>query len=169
MNCFSLQDGFSVNVLCPQDGVTSHDENMRYLNLAVRAFQKVQTQKTRDRRPRKRDSRGRTLDTSGSFALPFGPHLTPVPCPPEQALERRSPERGRPATARQDGGQHLRLSRSHDCADGSSENSAEDRQEPRAKTITTNDLLDCLVHPDVVTRITELLLDKHAGQDRTDT
>lgn len=154
-----------MNVLYPQDGVTSHDDNMRYLNLAVRAFQKVQTQKTTDRRPRKRDSRGRTLDTSASFALPFGPHLTPVLCPPEQALERRSPERGRPATVHEDGDQRLRLSRSHDSADGSSENSAEDRQEPRTRTVSTNDLLDCLVHPDVITRITELLLDRHAGQD----
>ena len=33
-----------------------------------------------------------------------------------------------------------------------------------AAAITTNDLLDCLVHPDVISRVTELLLEKRSGR-----
>eukprot|EP00066_Takifugu_rubripes_P022207 XP_011611473.1 PREDICTED: HSPB1-associated protein 1 [Takifugu rubripes] len=139
-----------------EGGVTSHEENMRYLNLAVGAFQKVQS--TRHRRPVKHDSRGRTLEDCGSFTLPFGPHLTPVLCPRERSQEMRGSERDRAVTARQC------LSQSHDCADGTWENFAE---EPGTRTITTNDLLECLVHPDVIAQVTELLLDKHAGNDTT--
>lgn len=134
---------------------------MHYLNLAVGAFQKVQS--TRHRRPVKRDSRGQTLEDSGSFTLPFGPHLTPVLCPRDQDM--RSPERGRAVTPHQDGRQSLFQSR--DCADGTWENFAEARKDPGTRTITTNDLLECLVHPDVIAQVTELLLDKHAGNDRT--
>lgn len=136
---------------------------MRYLNLAVGAFQKVQS--TRRRRPVKGDSRGQTLEDCGSFTLPFGPHLAPVLCPREQSQEMRIPERGRAATARQDGSQCL--FGSHDCADGTWENFAEAPKEPGTRTITTNDLLECLVHPDVIAQVTELLLDKHAGNDGT--
>lgn len=133
-----------------QGGVTSHEENMRYLSLAVGAFQKVQS--TRQRRPVNRDSRGRTLEDCGSFSLPFGPHLTPVLCPRERSQEMRGPERDRAGTAR-----HC-LSQSHDCADGTWENFAEAGEEPGTRTITTNDLLECLVHPDVIAQVTELLL-----------
>lgn len=148
-----------------QGGATSHEENMHYLNLAVGAFQKVQTQSTRHGRPVKRDSRGQTLEDCGSFPLPFGPHLTPVLCPGEEPQEMRSPERGRAGTARQDASQ--RLVQSHDGADGTWENFAEAHKEPGTRTITTNDLLECLVHPDVVAQVTQLLLDKHAGNART--
>lgn len=137
---------------------------MHYLNLAVGAFQKVQTQSTRHRRPVKHDSRGQTLEDCGSFTLPFGPHLTPVLCPREQSQE-MSPERGRAVTARQDGSQCS--FQSHDCADGTWENFAEAHKEPGTRTITTNDLLECLVHPDVIAQVTALLLEKHAGNDRT--
>lgn len=139
---------------------------MQYLNLAVRAFQKVQTQMTRQCRPAKRDSRGRTLGDGGYFTVPFGPHLTPVLGPRERTQAARSPERDCAGTAHRDGGQSLTT---HDRADETSENFPEDHKEPRTRTITTNDLLDCLVHPDVIVRVTELLLDKHAGNDRTDT
>lgn len=135
---------------------------MHYLNLAVGAFQKVQTQSRGHRRPVKRDSRGQTPEDCGAFAPPFGPHLTPVLCPREQWQDVRSPERGRAVTAPQDGSQCL-----HDCADGTWENFAEAQQEPGTRTITTNDLLECLVHPDVIAQVTQLLLDKHAGNDRT--
>lgn len=149
-----------------QEGVTPHDENMRYLSLAVRAFQKVQTQSRRDRRAVKRHSSGQPLESAAaSFTAPFGPHLTPVLCPREAWQERRSPQRGGAVTAHQKGRES---SGSGDCADGSLENSAEDQREPGSRTITTNDLLDCLVHPDVIARVTELLLDRHAGNDRTD-
>lgn len=138
---------------------------MQYLNLAVRAFQKVQTQPTRQCRPAKRDSRGRTLGDGGSFTLPFGPHLTPVLCPREQSQAARSPKPDCAGAAHRDG-QSLTT---HNRADETSENFPEDHKGPRTRTVTTNDLLDCLVHPDVIVRVTELLLDKHTGNDRTDT
>lgn len=134
-----------------QEGITAHDENMRYLNLAVGAFQKVQTRSRRDRRPAKRNS-------SGSFTLPFGPHLSPVLCPGGGVpRERRRPDSGGAATAHQKGRECLSQTGSSDCADGSLE---EDQREAGSRTVTTNDLLDCLVHPDVITRVTELLLDR---------
>lgn len=143
-----------------QEGVTSHDENMRYLNLAVGAFQKVQTlDSRRDGRPAKRDSGGQTLEKPGSFTLPFGPNLTPVLCPRGAPPERRSP----------DSGGALSRTRPRDCADGSPENSAEDLREAGSRSITTNDLLDCLVHPDVVARVTELLLDRYVKKTSTHT
>lgn len=148
----SSSDAETCCLLFLQGGVTSHQENMHYLNLAVGAIQKVQS--TRHRRPVKRDSRGQTLEDRGSFTLPFGPHLSPVLCPREQ--ETRSPERGRAVSQS--------LIQSHDCADGTWEDS---HKEPGTRTITTNDLLECLVHPDVIARVTELLLDKHAGNGRT--
>lgn len=151
-----------------QGGVTPHDENMRYLNLAVGAFQEVQTQSRRDRRPVKRDSSGQPLENVGSFTLPFGPHLTPVLCPREPGQQRRSPECGGAVTAHQKGTVCLSQSRSRDCAGGSPEKSAEDHREPGSRTISTNDLLDCLVHPDVVARVTQLLLDRHTGSEGTD-
>lgn len=140
--CFEYQDTFAVFL---QEGRTPHEENMQYLNLAVRAFQKVPSQSRRDRRPAKRDSSGQTLENVGPFTVPFGPHLCPVLCPQEPG-----------------GRERLTHARSRDCAGGSLENSAGDHSEPGARTITTNDLLDCLVHPDVVARVTELLLARHA-------
>lgn len=138
---------------------------MQYLNLAVRALQNIQTPSSRggERRPAKRDSTGQTRETSGSFTIPFGSHLSPV------LSQERSPERGWAVTAHQDSIQCVTGSRAHDYADGSLENSAEGHKELRSRTITTNDLLDCLVHPDVVARVTELLLDRQAGSDRTGT
>lgn len=152
-----------------QEGVTTHDENMQYLNLAVRAFAKVQTQRRRDRRPAKRDSSGQTLENISSFTVPFGPHLTPVLCPRELAQGRRSPERGGAGTAHQKGRECLTQASSRYCGDGALGISAGDHREPGTTSITTNDLLDCLVHPDVMARVTELLLDRHAGNHETDT
>lgn len=149
-----------------QDRVTSHDENMRCLNLAVGAFHKVPAQRRRERRPGKRDSSGQTLDTAASFTLPFGPHLSPVLCPREP---RQEPERGGAVTAPHKGSERLTQSTPPDGAGGSLENSAEDHQDPGSRTITTNELLDCLVHPDVVARVTELLLDRHAKKTSTHT
>lgn len=59
--------------------------------------------------------------------------------------------------------------RACDHADETPENSLEDYEESRHAIITTNDLLDCLVHPDIITRVTELLLERHAGSRRTQT
>lgn len=169
---------------------------MQYVNLAVQALQKglhhsELTQDQRDTRPHKRDCRGQFRDDSdvfrGSvpFSVPYGPHLTPVRCQQEH-----SPEKGRAApkdltvsadtaprtelacaVQQEKHERRLALTQSgpRDCADGTSENSSEDCQEPTHRTITTNDLLDCLVHPDVIAHVTKLLLERHAGNHRTAT
>lgn len=167
---------------------------MLYLNLAVQALQKglhhsELTQDQRDTRPHKRDCRGQFKDNSdvfrGSdpFSVPYGPHLTPVHRQQEHSLEtgRATPKdltvssdtapRSELACADQQEKhkRSLALTQSGpcDCADGMSENSSEDCQEPTQGTITTNDLLDCLVHPEVIARVTRLLLERQAGHHRT--
>ncbi|KAF7658089.1 hypothetical protein LDENG_00017700 [Lucifuga dentata] len=57
--------------------------------------------------------------------------------------------------------------RSRDFGDGRSESSSEDDEMDSGFTpITTNELLDCLVHPDVIAHATELLLQRHTGRRR---
>ncbi|XP_026074842.1 HSPB1-associated protein 1 homolog [Carassius auratus] len=64
-----------------EDGVSSHDENMQYLNLAVKACMDKMRDDTDQPRADmgKNDSSGR-FKTPGSltFVVPFGPHLIPV-------------------------------------------------------------------------------------------
>ncbi|XP_077435458.1 HSPB1-associated protein 1 homolog isoform X2 [Vanacampus margaritifer] len=110
-----------------EEGVTSHNDNMRYINLALRAC--VGQQETKPtlesedaHHPKKRDSGGRIRSDA-----PFGPCLLPVPRLP------------RPL---QDSGNGGALG-TMDEAD-----------------VSTDDLLECLLHPDVVAMVTQLLLDK---------
>lgn len=85
-----------------------------------------------------------------------------------KALEMQS--RAHSVTSQEDravcleGTSDARLCRPDQRADGSSDHSSEDSKEPRLR-ITTNDLLDCLLHPDIINRVTELLLEKHQGRD----
>ncbi|XP_071336895.1 HSPB1-associated protein 1 homolog isoform X2 [Trachinotus anak] len=68
---------------------------------------------------------------------------------------------------KQECGPGLAQCRACDCADETSESSSEDYEESAHALITTNDLLACLVHPDIITRVTELLLERHTGSHRT--
>ncbi|XP_049450022.1 HSPB1-associated protein 1 homolog [Epinephelus fuscoguttatus] len=123
------------------------------------------------------------------FSVPFGPNLIPVRCQREhtpkitKAPEIRSSrmcdvrcqeERvvGSNAAPRAKSAAAVRLRQEHcgvtqcrscDCAEGTSEDSSGDYEESIHTTITTDDLLDCLVHPDVIARVTELLLERHTG------
>lgn len=198
-----------------EEGVTSHSENLQYVNLAVRACaekQRCPGKKTRDvRRPHpvKRDSSGQvktnTAEESASFIVPFGPHLILVHCEKNPTEARGMNPKDVEVTSKncavkcpQD---HM-IRPSKDCpvssdatrsdpvspvtlqcspgsdqcktcgfGDGRSEpTSEEDELEDSGfKPITTNDLLDCLVHPDVIARVTELLLKRHTGSDRNTT
>lgn len=189
-------------VLFLQEGVTSHNENMQYLNLAIRACAQKQMQlcpskvtpDPRDHRAAKRDYSGDTrkrrdsVRDSAAFSLPFGPHLISVCSQQESATATRqmSPEG---AEGRSPGQRTTQRSESsstvsrlqcgqHECWSGlgrcgacclperMSEESSEDTEEPRGLVITTNDLLDCLLHPDIITRVTELLLTRHTGDHR---
>lgn len=179
----------TVCVMFLQEGVPSHNENMQYVNLAMQAFQKglchsELIQDPRDANPVKRDSRGQIRKNSSDlvrgsvpFSVPFGPHLTPVRCQQEYSPETRSvttkdlevssdTERRTNLACAVHQGKYkcspaLTQSRPCDCADGTPENSSEDCMEPEHRAITTNDLLDCLVHPDVIARVTRLLLERH--------
>ncbi|XP_069011081.1 HSPB1-associated protein 1 homolog isoform X1 [Embiotoca jacksoni] len=197
-----------------EEGEASHDENMQYLNLAVRTCadrprglrHSKLIQDPRDARPVKRDSSGQIrkstdrVGNSAPFSVPFGPHLIPVPCQQEEPRKvtpkdaEVNSSRSCAVTAEEDcsissdaaqrdecasavgflQGKHERspglTSRTPcDCADGTSEHSAGDHKESKSTTITTNDLLACLLHPDIISRVTELLLERHTGSQRTAT
>lgn len=150
---------------------------MQYLNLALRAVRPGRDDSTcdlrRDNRPVKRDSTGQTRKRAHAarapepFSIPFGPNLAPV----QQELEiiPEAPER-RPARTQT---QKIRpsppLTQSGLCARAAEglDNSAEDCEEAAHREVTTNDLLDCLAHPDIIARVTELLLERHAGRSRS--
>lgn len=188
-----------------EEGVASHNENMQYVNLAVRACAQRQrsvchsklTQHPKDSRPVKRDSSGQVRSNNDPVK---DSHLIYVRCQQEDSPETRAvtpkdlevksfrncvgqtqedctaAPRTEPASAvRLHQGEHeyspgLTHCRPCDCGDGNSEHrQSEDCWESRHTTITTNDLLDCLVHPDIITRVTELLLERHRGSHRTTT
>ncbi|XP_023130340.1 HSPB1-associated protein 1 homolog [Amphiprion ocellaris] len=177
-----------------EEGKASHDENMQYVNLAVRACaQRQQTQNPRDTCPVKRDSSGQIkknrdcVRNRAPFSVPFGPHLIAVCSQQELSLTQKHLDvsSSRNCTAGSDAesrstsesivkphdGKHecssgLTQSGPCDCAGGTSEHSSEDYKEFKHTTITTNDLLGCLVHPDIVTRVTKLLLERHMGSHR---
>ncbi|XP_038577006.1 HSPB1-associated protein 1 homolog isoform X1 [Micropterus salmoides] len=196
-----------------EEGVASHNDNMQYVNMAVRASAQRQqglchsklTQDPRDTRPVKRDSRGQIrtnsdlVRDSALFSVPFGPHLIPVCCQQEYSPETRgvttkdlevkssrncNAQTPDDCTANSDAATKTKLAsavnqgkcecspgltqyRPCDHADVASEKSSEDYEEPVHTTITTNDLLDCLVHPDIIDRVTKLLLERHTGGERT--
>ncbi|XP_008300098.1 HSPB1-associated protein 1 homolog [Stegastes partitus] len=170
-----------------EEGKAPHDENMQHVNLAVRACARRQlTWDTRDTCPVKRDSNGQIkknrdrVRNSAPFSVPFGPHLIPVCCqqeelrttPKDPDVSSHTASRGTSASSvKPHEGKHecssgLSQSRPCDGAEWTSEHSSEDCKEVKHTTITTNDLLDCLVHPDIITRVTELLLERHMGSDR---
>lgn len=198
----------TVCVVFLQEGVASHNDNMQYVNLAVRASAQGQRgQDPRDTRPVKRDSGGQIRKNSDlvrdsvPLSVPFGPHLIPVRCQQERSPETRgvttkdlevkssrncdvkshcsvgsdaAPRTELACAARLHQGKYergldLTQCRPPDCANTTSDNSSEDYEEPIHTTITTNDLLDCLVHPDIIARITKLLLERHTGSHRTTT
>ncbi|XP_063355060.1 HSPB1-associated protein 1 homolog [Pelmatolapia mariae] len=194
-----------------EEEVTSHNENMQYLNLAMRAWAQKQrsschsklSPELRDTCRVKRDSGGQIKKNSdrvrncAPFSIPYGPHLISVRC--QQELRRMTPEdvevnsssngavrSQEDCAVSSDPAQTTKFAaavrldqRTHecnagstrcrecDCADGTSKNLSEDYKASTHTTITTNDLLDCLVHPDIITRVTELLLEKHTGSDTT--
>ncbi|KAM4609104.1 HSPB1-associated protein 1 homolog isoform 2-T2 [Polymixia lowei] len=197
-----------------EEGVACHDENMQYVNLAVRTCMErergqhhcKQTHEPRRTHPVKRDSSGQAKESTGestSFTVPFGPYLIPVHCeqkdwqeigemtpkdpdfkssrnplvqhPIDCTVNPDAPQSSRPMS---DGGlQHVTHEcssapgqcTSYTCGNRISQRTAEDGEtEDLGHTpITTNDLLDCLVHPDVIDRVTELLLERQRGGHRS--
>ncbi|KAM4731663.1 HSPB1-associated protein 1 homolog isoform 2-T3 [Anableps anableps] len=168
----------------------SHEENVQYLNLAVVAsaqrkrglLHRKPSPNLRASQPIKRDSygqikhRGEGVKVSPAVSLPFGQHLIPVKCQEEE------PEK----TVPEDSSCSAAVSSQEDCSGSGSakgkhtcgadltqfsscdsftldHGTSENNQGSGPLLITTNDLLDCLVHPDIISRVTELLLERHRG------
>ncbi|XP_030199567.1 HSPB1-associated protein 1 homolog isoform X2 [Gadus morhua] len=149
-----------------EDGVATHEENMQCLNLAVQACAQQPPTETK---ALKRDSAGLPADPAVEptpITAAFGPHLVLVPCTshedtpgydatcpaetPTKQAKLSGSSADRPAGAEGFGGPASEQGRVQGAGD--------------ALPITTNDLLDCLVHPDVISRVTELLLEKRSGR-----
>ncbi|XP_061580284.1 HSPB1-associated protein 1 homolog [Cololabis saira] len=157
-----------------EDENVTHEENMRYVNLAVRACPQRRNSNVGDSRPAKRDWCGHQRGSRGDpapFTAPFGTHLLPVSCEGEQQI-RRNPNHvevrtGLSSDVASQGetpgtkpSSTSRLCGPSDGPDGSPELSPEDSEESTVN-ITTNDLLGCLLHPDIISRVSELLLERH--------
>ncbi|KTF81037.1 hypothetical protein cypCar_00011531 [Cyprinus carpio] len=162
-----------------EDGVSSHDENMQYLNLAVKACM----DKSRDDtdgmtsladQPRaevgKRDSSG-LLKTPASptFRVPFGPHLIPVnlahkpncTCSKDTSCYRYN-DLSRCQSTAQDEDE----SRSVNELQRWGQHAHQEAESPRTSGegsglhISTNDMLQFLIHPDVITLVTRLMMSR---------
>ncbi|KAL6100350.1 hspbap1 [Pungitius sinensis] len=119
-----------------EEGVAPHRDNMLSVNLALRACAATHHKVTQDRRGarlQKRDAGGRMKETSSDSGPPG------VPFGPHLVPVCRRQGAIPPETTR---GQEV---------------------VGEEAVITTNDLLDCLLHPDVIARVTELLLQRHTG------
>ncbi|XP_072326059.1 HSPB1-associated protein 1 homolog isoform X2 [Scyliorhinus torazame] len=163
-------------------GITSHKTNLHYVNLAVQAcLEKPKSCSAKGRNPSAQGSsafskkrkcgsgegaeHSAATDTLRNLAepkpalttsIPFGPNL--VPAVQEAAAA----------------AQH-RVSCAPGCGDVSLTNNLEANQssgrmgcdcEPtggRRTVISTDELLNCLVHPDVISLMTEILLDRHCS------
>lgn len=157
-----------------EDGVSSHDENMQYLNLAVKAcMEKRRDDDTEGTASlaelRKRDSSGLLkTPTSLSFVDPFGPHLIPVnlahkptyTCPKDTSCYRYNELSRCQSTSqdedepRSDNELHQRSGLHAHQEAGSPETSGGGA----GLHISTNDMLQFLVHPDVITLVTRLIM-----------
>ncbi|XP_055360812.1 HSPB1-associated protein 1 homolog isoform X2 [Betta splendens] len=160
-----------------EEGVTSHNENIQYLNLAVGACAQRRSSlchvRQRKARPVKRGATG-SLRNDGdqvdrsTFSVPFGPSLIPV-CQREDWPEPGSAAAEEPVKPRGTAEDRVLISGSAPGTDPPpaerSAGSAPGRD--RRHAVTTDDLLDCLLHPDVMSRVTELLLERHAGSPRS--
>lgn len=159
-----------------EEETPSHNENMQYLNLAVVAsaerkrglFHMKSSPDLRAALPAKRDSYGQIKQRGDGVSLPFGQHLVPVK---RQEEEPRKPAPCDSSCDSAGSSQDVCRKGKHTCGPDLTRSSSCDRVTQRTENnqrsgsslITTNDLLDCLVHPDIISRVTELLLERHRG------
>lgn len=154
-----------------EDGVSSHDENMQYLNLAVKACMDKRKDDTEGTASfaelGKRDSsRLLKTPTSLSFVVPFGPHLIPVnlahkpkcTCPKDTSCYKYNEPSRCQSTSDED------EPRSDSELQGSGQHAHQEAESPGTSGggagfhISTNDMLQFLVHPDVITLVTRLIM-----------
>jgi len=140
-------------VSCLQAGVASHQDNMQSVNLALGACARGRSTLTRAPRPAKRDSGGQIRERggdSGPFRVPFGPHLVPVRCAASTETT-TAPKVNSPEEEEEE----------------EEEDGVPRHRPPGRAPVTTDELLDCLLHPDVIARVTELLLGRRTGSHGT--
>ncbi|XP_013883958.1 HSPB1-associated protein 1 homolog [Austrofundulus limnaeus] len=160
----------------------SHSENLRDLNLAVSACAQRKTSLScddlgsdlRDTAPVKRDSGGQVkqkrnrAEVSVAFSASFGPHLLPVRCQQDELDDGEvstssTAQEGAVCSERPVGTESTRPQQGQHACDCAAQDPgpSEKNKAPGLASLTTNDLLDCLVHPDIISRVTELLLERH--------
>lgn len=169
--------------------MTSHEENMQYLSLAVQACVEKRSPKEDSEQGQdgshslKRDSSGVVKAQSNQkeerkvpcFSPPFGPHLIPVPCvgqsftmkdacPKDLSLPRdRNPQCARVSDSQWRTAGTVRDSGDRDLH--RSQEAAVLAEYPHEEvlsraSLSTSDLLECLVHPNVIALVSQLLLDR---------
>ncbi|KAL7881637.1 hypothetical protein AOLI_G00084850 [Acnodon oligacanthus] len=169
-----------------EEGIASHDENMQYLNLAVKACMDKRSSYA-ESRPEfvgqssaalKRDSLGRlkttATDAVPSFSVSFGPHFIPVMCVADET-QKQTTANFKVTSLSKDSAQDFSQNRAKPQATDTpgkeegvrpSGGPAEDgRHSEKYSHISTNDVLDCLLHPDVITLVTRLMLDRRRELD----
>lgn len=141
-----------------------------------------------DAHPVKRDSSGQLKSSDShknppSFSVPFGPHLIAVCCQQENPVEddEISSSRDDVSISQNDDAPGSEGSpatsaaleqEKHACGTGltpcglcqsaaGTSKSSPGENKSKCTAIATNDLLACLVHPEIVARVTELLLERH--------
>lgn len=144
---------------------------MQYVNLAVKAYMEKSKDHTGDATlltgSGKRDSSGllKSQASDLSYSIPFGPHLIPVTCACQKDTGYKDPSLSQtiPAHLKCEGdpGCDGELPESSGLGSNQEAGSSWTSNVPEAGVhISTNDMLECLVHPDVITLITRLLMNR---------
>lgn len=175
-----------VSAVVLKDGISTHDENMQYLNLAVKAYMNNRTLHSEDliRSPEQPSPSALKRDSSGylktpvtehvtSFSLPFGPHLIPVTCHGDLSEKASLTNPKEALISKGDTLFYTQRSTKTLCTGAHEKEEAigvstEDEDGNSGATcgqISTNDLLDCLLHPDVIALVTNLMIDRQKELD----
>lgn len=170
-----------------KDGISTHDENMQYLNLAVKAYMNKKSLHSEDwarcaEQPSpsalKRDSSGHlkahVIEPVTSFSLPFGPHLIPVTCHPDTS-QKPTVTNLKETFISKDHALFYTQKRTmplptdthgkEEAISISEEEEEDGNGGAMCGRISTNDVLDCLLHPDVIALVTKLMIGRQKELD----
>ncbi|KAI5107050.1 HSPB1-associated protein 1 homolog isoform X2 [Silurus meridionalis] len=158
-------------------GISTHDENMQYLNLAVEAYMSKRNSQPGSS-TLKRDARGHlktsVTEPATSFSLPFGPHLIPVTCLADvsQKTMETSPKevlisKDHTLLHTPKGTTPLRTDthKTEEAISVSEEKEEDGNGSALCGRISTNNVLDCLLHPEVIALLTKLMIDRQKELD----
>ncbi|XP_062861963.1 HSPB1-associated protein 1 homolog isoform X2 [Trichomycterus rosablanca] len=155
-----------------EDNISPHDENMQYLNLALKAYMDKRSAHAEDgvrcedqlgTSSSKRDSSGQ-LKTS----IPFGPHLIPVMCSAEMSHKHSATnnkktllgEDDAPLTPNKTKPLPVDTLEKEEVLRGSQKPIDNEIGGAKQERILTNDVLDCLLHPDVIGMVRRLMINR---------